>query len=148
MHRSSAAQEQAVKKIVACILCAAASVAFLAWWLASDDESRPLVCEQISPGVKHARECSPAQMRRVRDAHLWVVDNFPATLSRTAIAGVASFIEDSGRRTRTDFYKRMRLHDVDGGCEAMLSHVTRRGEVDPDRVKRRKQEREMCLSKE
>lgn len=137
-----------MKKITVSALCAAAMVAFLAWWLASDDDPRPLVCSQLSPGVKHVRECSPAQLKRVRDAHVWVVDNFPATLSRTAIAGIASFVEDSGRRTWTDFYKRMRLSDVDGGCEAMLSHVTRRGEIDPERVKRRKQEREMCLSKE
>lgn len=136
-------------KIRTLLLCAAIiGVALLAYRLWPDDNSgRPLVCSQLSPGVKHSRHCTPAELDRVRAAHRWVAQNVASALPPVVMAGVSSFIEDTGRRTRSTFYRRLNRNDIDGACEAMLIYVHRRGEIDPERVKRREHERAMCLTK-
>lgn len=136
-------------KIRTLLLCAAVTViACIAYWVWPEDESgKPLVCSQLSPGVKHARHCTPAELDRVRAAHRWVAQNVAPALSPVVMAGVSSFIEDTGRRTKSVFYRRLNRNDIDGACEAMLTYVNRRGEIDPERVKRREHERAMCLTK-
>lgn len=129
--------------IVLVVCCAG----LLAWWLHDDSEGEPLVCEQVTPGAKYAKSCTANELQRVRNAARWVVENVGPSLPIDAMAGVSSFIEDTGRRKRTMFYQRISVSDIDGACEAMLKHVHRRGEIDPERVKRREYERAMCLTK-
>lgn len=135
------------RKTVIAILAVIAAALFLAVWLHDDPEGRPLVCEQISPGVKHAKQCTPRELSRARAAYRWIVENVEPNLSPVVMAGVTSFIEDTGRRKRSTFYRRLSRHDIEGACEEMLAYVNRRGEVDPVRVKRRGHERAMCLTK-
>lgn len=120
--------------------------AFLVWWLHDDPDGKPLVCEQLSPGVKHAKQCTPSELNRAREAFRWIIENAPP-LPSVVLAGVASFIEDTGRRKRTKFFQLLSRHDIDGACEQMLAHINRRGQPDPIRVKRRGHERAMCLTK-
>lgn len=119
----------------------------LALWLHNDPGGAPLVCEQVTPGAKYAKSCTANELQRVRSAARWVVENVGPSLPTDAMAGVSSFIEDTGRRKRTVFYQRMSVSDIEEACEAMLKHVRRRGEIDPERVKRREYERAMCLTK-
>lgn len=119
---------------------------FIGWWLRDDPKGNPLVCEQVSPGVKHAKECTAKELTRVRAAYRWSVENSPQ-LAPSVMAGIASFIEDTGRRKNSTFYQRLSRGDVDGACEQMMAYVNRRGEFDPDRAKRRENERALCLSK-
>lgn len=134
-------------RILLSALAVVAALLFLGWWLHDDSGPRPLVCEQISPGVRHAKPCSPGELKRIRNAYQWVIDNTDAPLSSVAMAGIASFIEGSGRRKRSDFYRRLRRGDIYGACEQMMAHVNHRGKPDPGRIERRKHERALCLSK-
>lgn len=136
-----------MKKWFLGILVAVCGAALLAWWLHDEPDGVPLVCEQVTPGAKYAKPCSSNELQRVKNAARWVVENVGPSLSIDAMAGVSSFIEDTGRRKRTVFYQRMSVSDIDGACEAMLKHVHRRGEIDPERIKRREHERAMCLTK-
>ncbi|MGU3629830.1 lysozyme [Comamonas sp. C24C] len=131
--------------LVGAAIVAAALVVYRLW--PEDTTGRPLVCAQLSPGVKHAKHCTPAELDRVRAAHRWVAQNVAPALSPVVMAGVSSFVEDTGRRTKSTFYRRLNRNDIDGACEAMLTYVHRRGEIDPERVKRREYERAMCLTK-
>lgn len=135
-----------IKSFFIVCLALVAGIAFVLWLAHDDPDGKPLVCEQLSPGVEYAKRCNPAELNRVRDSHHWVIEHAPA-LSTVALAGVSSFIEDTGRRKRTRFYSMLRRGDIVGACEQMLAHVNRRGEPDPERVKRREYERAMCLSK-
>ena len=125
----------------------AAVVTVGGFWLYAEPGGKPLVCEQISPGVKHAKRCSPEELKRLRAAYLWVSESVEPTLSGPTMAAVASFIEDTGRRKRTTFYRILNRGDIPGACEQILAYVDRRGEPDPERVKRREHERALCLSK-
>lgn len=127
-------------------LAISSSLALIGWWLYEDPEGRPLVCEQISPGSKYSKQCTPQELTRARAAYRWIVENAPP-LSPVALAGVASFIEDTGRRKRSTFYERLSRNDIDGACDEMLAYTRRRGDTDPVRVKRRTHERAMCLTK-
>lgn len=127
--------------VIACCSC------LLAWWWHDEPNGAPLVCEQVTPGATHAKPCTANELQRVKNAARWVAENISPSLSVETMAGVSSFIEDTGRRKRTVFYQRMSVSDIDGACEAMLKHVHRRGEIDPERVKRRENERAMCLTK-
>lgn len=129
------------------VALAVCSAGLLAWWMHDDPEGVPLVCEQITPGVEYAKQCSSNELQRVKNAARWVTENVSPSLPVETMAAVSSFIEDTGRRKRTVFYQRISLNDIDGACEAMLSHVRRHGEIDPERVKRRVNERAMCLKK-
>lgn len=136
-------------KLRTLLLCAAIVAAVFAafrFWPESE-EGRPLVCSQLSPGVKHARHCTPVELERLRAAHRWVAQNVAPSLPPVVMAGVSSFIEDTGRRTKSTFYRRLNRNDIEGACEAMLTYIHRRGEIDPERVKRREYERAMCLTK-
>ena len=133
-------------RILIAALAVVAALLFIGWWLHDDPNEEPLVCEQISPGVKHARECTAKQLSRARDAYRWVLQNSPQ-MPPTQMAGIVSFIEDTGRSKRTIFYRRLSRGDIDGACEQMLAHINRRGEPDPVRIERRKHERALCLSK-
>lgn len=134
-----------IRHIIFAVLVAAVFV-LISWWLHDDPEGRPLVCEQISPGAKYAKQCTPHELTRARSAYRWIVENAPP-LSPVALAGVASFIEDTGRRKRSTFYDRLSRNDIDGACDEMLAYTRRRGDTDPVRVKRRTNERAMCLTK-
>lgn len=133
-------------RFILIFLVVASACLLVGKWLHDDEDARPLVCEQLSPGVKHAKQCSPAELNRARDAYRWIVENAPP-LHPVVLAGITSFVEDTGRRKRTIFFERLSRHDIDGACEQMMAHVSRRGEADPVRVKRRTYERAMCLTK-
>lgn len=135
------------RRVIIRILVMAAELLFLGWWLHDDQEGRPLVCEQLSPGAKHARQCRPAELKRAREAYRWIVDNVAPALPFASMAGVVSFIEDTGRRKHSTFYRLLNRNDIEGACDEMLSYINNRGEVDPVRVKRRGHERAMCLTK-
>lgn len=136
-----------MKKWFLGILVASCFAGLLAWWLCDEPDGVPLVCEQVTPGAKYAKPCTANELQRVKNAAHWVAENISPSLPVETMAGVSSFIEDTGRRKRTVFYQRMSVSDIDGACEAMLKHVHRRGEIDPERVKRREYERAMCLTK-
>lgn len=135
-----------MKRIVVFVAGLIVSTIFLGLWLHDDPEGMPLVCEQLSPGVKYAKQCTPAELNRAREAFRWIIENAPP-LTTVVLAGVASFIEDTGRRKRTTFFQLLSRHDIEGACEQMMAHVNRRGETDTVRVKRRGHERAMCLTK-
>ena len=135
-----------MKRIALFVLAFIAAVISLGVWLHDDPEGKPLVCEQLSPGVKYAKQCTPVELNRARAAFRWIVENAPP-LTPVVLAGVASFIEDTGRRKRTTFFQLLSRHDIEGACEQMLAHINRRGQTDPVRVKRRGHERAMCLTK-
>ena len=134
------------KRFFAACIAMVACIAFALSSMHDEPEGRPLVCEQLSPGVKHAKPCSPAQLNRVRDSHIWVIEHAPA-LSTVSLAGIASFIEDTGRRKRSKFYDLLRKGDVAGACDQMMAYSTRHGEPDPERIVRRGHERALCLTK-
>lgn len=134
------------KRILLIALAVVAALLFIGWWLHEDPESRPLVCEQISPGVKHARQCTAKELTRVRSAYRWVVDNAPH-ISPEPMAGIVSFVVDTGKLKRSTFFARLSRGDIDGACEQMLAYVNRHGEFDPIRAKRRENQRALCLSK-
>lgn len=129
---------------IALVICAAG---FFVLWPHDPPVGTPLVCEQVTPGVEYAKKCTANELERVRTATRWIAENISPSLPASTMAAVSSFIEDTGRRKRTVFYQRMSLNDIDGACEAMLRHVHRRGEIDQERVKRRVNERAMCLKK-
>lgn len=133
-------------RILLTMLAVLAGILFLGWWMHEDPEGRPLVCEQISPGVKHARQCTAKELSRARKAYRWVLEN-SMHLSPAPMAGVVSFIEDTGRRKTTTFMTRLSRGDVDGACEQMMAHIERHGEPYPKRIERRTHERALCLSK-
>lgn len=133
-------------RILLTALAVVAGILFLGWWLHEDSEGRPLVCEQISPGVKHARQCTAKELSRARKAYRWVLEN-SMHLSPAPMAGIVSFIDDTGRRKKTTFMARLSRGDVDGACEQMMAHIERHGEPDPERIKRREYERALCLTK-
>lgn len=125
-----------------------AALLFLGWWLHDDPGgAQPLVCEQIAPGVRHAKACSLAELTRIRNAYAWIVENIAPPLSIATMAGVASFIEDTGRRKRSTFYRLINRGDIYGACEQMMAHIDHRGQPDPERIKRRGHERALCLSR-
>lgn len=119
----------------------------LAWYMPGDDRGLPIVCSQISPDIKYEKQCTSNTLDRVRESYRWVAVNVYPVLSPTAMAGVASFIEDTGRCKNSEFFRRLSRNDIEGACDKMLSYVHHRGEVDYTRVKRREKERAMCLSK-
>lgn len=134
----------AIVSVITAIFVGAVSLFFFT----GNTKDIPLVCSQISPSIKYARECTAEELKRIRTAHAWIVESFPPTLSRTSSAGIASFVADTGRRKGTEFYRRMSVHDVESACYSMMAHVNYRGELDESREKRRKRERDMCLSKD
>lgn len=134
------------RRAIIILLSIAAASVFIAWLMHDEPEGKPLVCEQLSPGVKYSKQCTPSELKRAREAFRWIVDNAPS-LNPVVLAGVASFIEDTGRRKRTTFFQLLSRHDIEGACEQMMAHVNRRGETDLVRVKRRGHERAMCLTK-
>lgn len=135
-------------RVILYALAVFAALLFLGWWLHDDPGGpHPLVCEQIAPGVKHAKTCSPAELTRIRNAYAWIVENIEPPMSLATMAGVASFIEDTGRRKRSTFYRRISRGDIYGACEQMMAHINHRGEPDPKRIERRTHERALCLSK-
>lgn len=146
MLRSSDKKAEMKNRILLIALALAAGLLFIGWWLHEDPESRPLVCEQISPGVKHARQCTAKELTRVRSAYRWVVDNAPH-ISPAPMAGVVSFVVDTGKRKRSIFFARLSRGDIDGACEQMLAYVNRHGEPDQVRIARRQHERALCLTK-
>lgn len=119
---------------------------FLGWWLHDESAPRPLVCEQIAPGVKYAKPCDPHELQRIRNAYRWVAENIAPPLSIEGMAAIASFIEDTGRHKRTHFYKQLARGDITGACDRMMAHVNHRGKPDPERIVRRGHERALCLS--
>lgn len=135
-----------MRRVIIILIAIAAASVFVGWWLHDDPEGKPLVCEQLSPGVTHAKQCTPEELIRAREAFRWIIENAPP-LPSVVLAGVASFIEDTGRRKRTKFFQLLSRHDIEGACEQMLAHINLRGQTDPVRVKRRGHERAMCLTK-
>lgn len=133
-------------RILLAALAIAVGLLFIGWWLHDDPHGRPLVCEQISPGVKHARQCTAKELSRARNSYRWVLENSPH-LPPGPMAGISSFIEDTGRRKKTTFMARLSRGDVDGACEQMMAHINRHGEPDPKRIERRTHERALCLTK-
>lgn len=133
-------------KKIALIAVALVFSALVAAYFFSGDDGTPLVCDQYSSGVKYAKLCGNVDLERVGGAHKWVAANVPAVLSKTAFAGISSFIEETGRSKSTIFYQRISSGDLVGACNAMMSHVNTRGEIDKRKLKRREREKEMCLS--
>ena len=136
-----------MKRITISLPPLALAIMGAAWLLHDDPASRPLVCEQLSPGVKHARQCTPAELTRARAAFRWIVESVEPALPPVVMAGVASFIADTGRRKRSTFYRRLNRNDIEGACDEMLAYTSRRGEPDPERAARRGHERALCLTK-
>ena len=134
-------------RILLMALAIVGALLFLGWWLHDDPGPQPLVCEQIAPGVKHAKPCDPQELQRIRNAYRWVAENVDPPLSIAGMAAVASFIEDTGRHKRTHFYKQLARGDIAGACNRMMAHVNHRGKPDPERIVRRGHERALCLSK-
>lgn len=134
-------------RILLIVLSLAAALLFVGWWLHDDQGPQPLVCEQIAPGVKYAKPCDAQELQRIRNAYRWVAENVEPPLSIAGMAAVASFIEDTGRHKRTNFYKQLARGDVTGACERMMAHVNHLGKPDPERIVRRGHERALCLTK-
>ncbi len=108
---------------------------------------QPVVCQQIAQGVRHARECRPEELLRVRRAYVRVASNVQITLSPSAMAGLASFLTDGGRLKNTILLRRLNRGDIEGACDDLLRWTQTHGEHDERKAQRRRLERDLCNTK-
>ncbi len=133
---------------------AMASAAGLGYWAgasrdAPDPRNLPVVCEQNTPGVKHARMCTHNETARVRKALREVVLLIPAPLTMNQRAAFASFMldTDKGHFSRSVLLQKFNRGDVPGACDEMLHWDKLNGIVDHHKTRRRQLERDLCMTK-
>lgn len=109
--------------------------------------AQPVVCRQIAPAVRHARECRPEELLRVRRAYMRIARDVQVPMSPASMAGLASFLVDGGRLKNTILLARLNRGDIDGACDDLLRWTRTHGEHDERKAQRRRLERDLCMTK-
>ncbi len=111
------------------------------------DNQIPLVCEQLNPRVKYARQCDAQDLTRIRKAHAKVALEVNPVLAEPTAAALASFVADQGRLKRTIVLDRLNSGDINAACEDLARWNKTKGRIDEDKTIRRERERDLCLTR-
>ena len=114
-----------------------------------DPRGRPVICNQVTPGVLYARACTDAEVRRLKKAIQEAVVQVPLELTMTQQAWLGSFMLDTdvGAFRRSILLRLLAKGDMQSACDELPKWDKLRGIPDPHKAARRQLERKLCLIK-